>query len=81
VGRQVSPLDVFFAVYLAILTAVTLLVLFPALIGDDASPQDVGSPCRDHRGVAQYIPPSLGLGGETPAIVICRDGKVGLVDA
>lgn len=70
-------MDVFFAVYFALLALVLVLVMVPGLLDDGPGVRDIARPCRGHDGVAHFIPGKVGLYGSFKATVICRDGKVG----
>lgn len=66
-------------VYVGILLATIVIVLIGVLLEGEPSPQDIGKPCRDHGGVADYIPRQIGPFQAEGAFVVCRDGKVGEV--
>ena len=67
------------AFVIALMLAWIVLIWFPGLIVPQPSLRDIGSPCRGHGGVAQYLPATTSLVGDEPATVVCRDGKVGRV--
>jgi len=70
--------NVFVGVYLGVLAIVAVLALGTSIAGHH-SLRDIGKPCRDHGGVAQFVPASEPLFFNELATVVCRDGKVGRV--
>lgn len=71
--------DIVAGVFTALTWFVIWWVLLMPAIGGHPSLQQIAAPCRDHHGVAQYLPETR-LFTREPATVICKDGKVGRVD-
>lgn len=72
----------FFATLFGTWAALVFLTL-TLYLGPDATPHDIGTPCRDHNGVRQFVQANVfGLGriDGTKGWVVCRDGKVGTVE-
>jgi hypothetical protein len=68
---------------LAVFCGITLVLLLffegAGLILGEPSVRDISTPCRDHGGVAQYVPVQHAPWQWEGAFVVCRDGKVGEV--
>jgi len=81
--NEVKVKDLVYSVWLGVYSAILLLFvafcLVSSLLFGHHSLREIGSPCRDHGGVAQYIPGSFAPLKFEPATVVCKDGKVGRV--